>query len=172
MANRSKLYTKSLLSKNVTIPFTKIGKHIDKLLLTKIKNKYEGKCISEGYVKNNSCKIVSYSSGTILDGDEADFLVVFECDICLPMEGLKVECIIRNITKAGLRAEINEDVSPIVIYLARDHHYNNTIFSKINIGDTINVKVIGKRYELNDPNISILGELIDSIVKRERLEIE
>ena len=43
MANRSKLYTKSLLSKNVTIPFTKIGKNIDKLLLTKIKNKYEGK---------------------------------------------------------------------------------------------------------------------------------
>ena len=38
--------------------------------------------------------------------------------------------------------------------------YNNKDFSKILVKDIINIKVLGKRFELYDNNISIIGELI------------
>ena len=173
MAGRlQKLYNKTILSKDFTVSFNKLNKHIENYLLDSIKKKYEGKCISSGFVKINSCKIVSYSSGTILDGDKIIFNIVFECDICIPCEGLKIDFIVKNITKAGIRAEINEDNSPMIIFLARDHHYNNAKFSKIKNEDIISVKVIGKRFELNDKAISVLGELTDDVIKQQRITIE
>lgn len=173
MAGRlQKLYNKSILSKDFTVSFNKLNNNIENYLLDSIRKKYEGKCISSGFVKINSCKIVSYSSGTILDGDKIIFNIVFECDICIPCEGLKLNCVVKNITKAGIRAEINEDNSPMIIFLARDHHYNNAKFSKIKNEDIISVKVIGKRFELNDKAISVLGELTDDAIKQQRITIE
>ena len=71
------------------------------------------------------------------------------------------DCIVKSITKVGIRAEINEEVSPFVIFIARDHHYENELFSKININDIINVRVLGQRFELNNKFISVIAELLD-----------
>ena len=74
-----------------------------------------------------------------------------------------IECVVSSITKVGIRALLkndSEEDSPFVIFVARDHHYNNKDFSKISVKDIINVKVLGKRFELYDNNISIIGELI------------
>jgi hypothetical protein len=87
--------------------------------------------------------------------------VVFECDVCFPVEGMLISCLAKNITKAGIRAESAFDTpSPIVVFIARDHHYNDESFSKVKEGDKIDVRVIGQRFELNDKYISIIGELI------------
>ena len=60
----------------------------------------------------------------------------------------------KNKTQAGIRAVINEEVSPVVIYITRDHHYNNKYFGSVEEGDEITAKVIGQRYELNDEQVS------------------
>mgnify|MGYP004114249819 CR=1 FL=1 len=66
-------------------------------------------------------------------------------------------------SRAGIRAKYTrEEESPITIFIARDHHYNNEEFSQKKEDDDINIKVIGIRYELNDETISVLGELIMS----------
>ena len=72
-----------------------------------------------------------------------------------------ISCVAKNITKAGIRAESSTDVpSPIVVFLAKDHHFSINYFSDVQEGDKINVRVIGQRFELNDKYISIIGELI------------
>ena len=72
-----------------------------------------------------------------------------------------MSCVAKNITKAGIRAESADEIpSPIIVYLARDHHYNNKQFSEIEVNDTFNVRVIGQRFELNDKYVSIIGELV------------
>ena len=72
-----------------------------------------------------------------------------------------VSCVAKNITKAGIRAESATDVpSPIVVFIAKDHHYNAAHFADVQEGDKLNVRVIGQRFELNDKYISIIGELI------------
>jgi hypothetical protein len=48
-----------------------------------------------------------------------------------------------------------------VIFIARDHHFENELFSKINENDIINVRVLGQRYELNNKFISVIAELVD-----------
>ena len=99
------------------------------------------------------------SSGEI-QANNVVFIVMFECLICRPVEGQVIKVNVKNITKAGIRATYSkEQISPITVFVARDHHYNSVDFSKVKLNDDIVIKVIGIRYELNDENISVLGEL-------------
>jgi hypothetical protein len=79
-----------------------------------------------------------------------------------------IQCVAKNITKAGIRAEsANEVPSPVVVFIAKDHHYNNDYFADVKEGDRITVRVIGQRFELNDKYISIIGELVKPKVEKE-----
>ena len=154
------VYMNSLLSRKIHVPFKKVGKNIKELLQNKIKRDIEGKCTIEGFIKPNSTKVLTYSSGVLFE-DVIEFDVAFECLVCCPVEGMKIKCVIKNKTQAGIRAVIDEDVSPVVIYITRDHHYNNKYFSTVEEGDEITAKVIGQRYELNDEQVSIIGEIVE-----------
>jgi hypothetical protein len=46
--------------------------------------------------------------------------------------------------------------------VSRDHHYSNPRFAKIKAGDEIVVRIIGQHFELNDPAVSVIGELTQS----------
>ena len=155
------VYSRCLITRKIVLPITSIGKNLQEVVEENIKVNFEGKCVVEGYIKPNSCKIITYSSGIIERGNNISFEVVFECDVCFPVEGMLISCVAKNITKAGIRAESASDVpSPVVVFVAKDHHFNVPYFAEIQEGDKINVRVIGQRFELNDKYISIIGELI------------
>ena len=155
------IYSRCLITKNISISITSIGKNIKETIEKIIAFNFEGKCLVEGYIKPKSSKIITYSSGLVERGTNISFEVVFECEICFPVEGTLVSCVAKNVTKAGIRAESADEIpSPVIVYLARDHHYNNKQFSEIVENDTFNVRVIGQRFELNDKYVSIIGELV------------
>jgi DNA-directed RNA polymerase subunit E'/Rpb7 len=155
------VYSRCLINRKIVLPITSIGKNLQEVIEDNIKSSFEGKCLVEGYIKSNSSKIITYSSGIIERGNNISFEVVFECDVCFPVEGMLIQCVAKNITKAGIRAESATDVpSPVVIFIAKDHHYNVPQFADIQEGDKINIRVIGQRFELNDKYISIIGELV------------
>jgi DNA-directed RNA polymerase subunit E'/Rpb7 len=155
------IYSRCLITKKIFLPMNSIGKNLNEIIEKSIKFQFEGKCLAEGYIKPDSSKIITYSSGSIERGNIISFIVVFECDICFPVEGMIIPCVAKNITKAGIRAEsANEFPSPIVVFIAKDHHFNLAQFSEIKEGDNINVRVIGQRFELNDKYISIIAELM------------
>ncbi len=81
---------------------------------------------------------------------------------------MPIDCYVKNITKAGIRAELEGyDNSPLVIFIARDHHYSLKEFSSINEGERIRIKVVGQRFELNDEYVSVIAELdVKEIKKR------
>jgi len=155
------VYSRCLITRKIVLPITSIGKNLQEVIEENIKANFEGKCVVEGYIKPNSSKIITYSSGIIQRGNNISFEVVFECDVCFPIEGMLITCVAKNITKAGIRAESDTEVpSPIVVFVAKDHHYSVSYFAEIKEGDKINVRVIGQRFELNDKYISIIGELV------------
>lgn len=157
----SGIYSRSLITRSVVLPIVTIGKNIKETIEKCIAINFEGKCIVEGFVKPNSSKIVTYSSG-VVQGTNIKFEVVFECQICCPVEGMLIPCVAKNITKAGIRAESDEEIpSPIIVFIMRDHHYMSKYFSSINENDKIMVRVIGQRFELNDKYVSIIGEAVD-----------
>lgn len=163
------IYMKNVLTRKVHMPFNAIGQNIKENIEEYLKKDIEGKCIDEGYIKNDSINILSYSAGDVIS-DKVLFIVMLECLVCRPVEGMKFKAVVKNVTKAGIRAEIKEKVSPMIIFIARDHHYKSQEFSKVKEGDDINVKVIGIRYELNDKYISIIGELVEKKIKLKRLK--
>lgn len=155
------IYSKCLITRKIVLNINVIGKSLKETIEANIKTNYEGKCIVEGYIKPDSTNIITYSSGLIERGNIISFEVVFECEICFPVEGMLILCSVKNITKAGIRAESATDMpSPIVVFVAKDHHFNSSHFSEVSEGDKITVKVIGQRFELNDKYISIIGELV------------
>jgi len=154
------IYSRCLITRNIVLPITCIGKTIKEIIEENIKANFEGKCLVEGFIKPNSAKIITYSSGIIYRGSSVSFEVVFECEVCFPVEGMLISCVTKNITKAGIRAESANDVpTPVVIFIAKDHHYNISYFNEVKEGDKINVRVIGQRFELNDKYVSVIGEL-------------
>lgn len=155
------VYSRCLLTRKVVLPITYIGKNIAEVLEEYIQNNFEGKCVVEGYVKPNSSKIIRHSSGMIERGSNVVFDLVFECDVCFPVEGMLISCVVKNTVKAGIRAESSTDVpSPFVVFVAKDHHFTLQQFNEVQVGDIINVRVIAQRFELNDKAVSIIGELV------------
>ena len=155
------VYMTNLLTRKIHIPFNNVGKNIKDTLENVIKKQIEGKCNIEGFIKPNSIKVLTYSSGILVE-NTVMFEVVFECLVCCPVEGMLIKCNVKNMTQAGIRAIIiNEEISPIVVYVSRDHHYNNNYFNTIKENDDITIRVIGQRYELNDPQVSIMGQLVE-----------
>lgn len=168
------IYSRCLLTRKVVLPIKNIGKNLEDVIEEHVHNNFEGKCVVEGYIKPNSIKIIRYSSGMIERGSNIVFEIVFECDICFPVEGMLVSCTVKNIVKAGIRAESSSETpSPIVVFVAKDHHFNNQQFNEIQVGDIITVRVIGQRFELNDKYISIIGELVkdkDKDIKKQTVK--
>jgi DNA-directed RNA polymerase subunit E'/Rpb7 len=155
------IYTRSLITRSISIPIVSVGKNIQETIEKYVSLNYEGKCVVEGFIKPNSCKIITHSSG-LIRGTNIVFEVVFECQICCPVEGMLVQCIAKNITKAGIRAESSDEVpSPIVVFITRDHHYMMQYFSTIEEGSKFTARVIGQRFELNDKYVSIIAELVE-----------
>ena len=162
------IYERSLLTRNITLPISAIGKNIHDTIEKNIAIQFEGRCVVEGYIQAGSSKIITYSSG-LISGNNVKFEVVFECKICCPVEGMLVQCIAKNITKAGIRAEsADETPSPIVVFITRDHHYMSQYFTTIQENSNFTARIIGQRFELNDKYVSIIAELVDPTKERER----
>jgi len=166
----NKLYTNIIITRKLNIPMLNIGSNLKLNMLKIIESQISGKCIMEGYVKPNSIEIISYSNG-IQENETIKFQVVFQCLVCNPSEGQLITCIAKNITKAGIRAEVDDANNPLIIFVARDHNYLSKSFSNTKENQEIVVRVLGQRFELNDKNISVIADLVESKNKNKKLDI-
>lgn len=157
------VYMQSLLTMKVVLKITEIGRNVKENLEKKIVHKVEGCCIAEGFVRPNSVRILSYSSGNIVS-ENVEFQVSYECDICHPVENMRVQCTAQTITKAGIHAKVitESNIVPLTVFVARDHNYAIPLFSQIKENQLITVRIVGIRYELNDPCICAIGTLVDT----------
>lgn len=162
MDKQRDVFHKSMLERKVALHINQVGTQVKRNLEAKLNDIMCDKCISEGFVRSKSIRIINYSSGDI-DGDKVMFTCVFECDICNPVENMYIHCSVKTVTKAGVHCEYIDSESgaiPMQIFVARDHHYNDADFNDLEDGAAIRVKVIGTRYELNDPHICVIASLL------------
>ena len=160
------IYTTALISRRVVLHITNVGSNLRQTLERVVASQIEGKCVVEGFVKPGSSRIQTYSSGQV-QGSNVAYEVIFECQVCSPVEGMHIECVAKNVTKAGVRAEVNEDPSPVVVFVARDHH-SSEYFANIKEGQSLKVRVIGQRFELNDRFVSVIAEVIEPREEKQR----
>jgi DNA-directed RNA polymerase subunit E'/Rpb7/predicted NAD-dependent protein-ADP-ribosyltransferase YbiA (DUF1768 family) len=155
------IYNKNILEKRVHIHISEVGNNLTQIIEEKTKKTYENMCTNDGFIKKDSIVLTTYSSG-FLENSNIIFDVVFEAMIFRPVEGMIIyNCVVDNISRAGIKAKTNEEFSPVVIFIAKDHAYKSDYYNSINEGDKINIKVIGHRYELKDSKISIIASLVE-----------
>ena len=159
--NFGSVYSPCQITKKIMLPITAIGKNLKQTLENVITGIIGGKCIVQGFIKPGSIRVITFSSG-IIKGENVAFDVVFNCEVCYPVSGMKLNCVAKGVTKAGIEAgSVDENPSPFVLYVARDHYFASDYFNSIEPNDHFVARVIAQRFELNDKRVSIIAELVN-----------
>ena len=170
------IFNKNILTTKIQLTPHEYNESIDETILEKLKDKVEGKCDSIGYIKPDSIKVVNRGMGEILQGQfngSCVFYVKYSVDVCSPVEGDIVKCIVININKMGLLCELPDiNPSPLNLILAKQHHMKNPNFEKVKINDIIEVEIIGVRIEYNEDRILCIGVLYNKDDSYEDSEID
>ncbi len=159
------LYTTNILDYRYHLLPEDFGVDPDDIFLAKLKKEIEGRCISQGYVKINSIKILSRSLGKI---NQAYFTglpvydLKYQAEICNPPIGSIIECIIKDETKMGLVCRVNDSDNPLDIVVPSQWHFDNKKYTMLEPEMKIKVKIARKRHESGDNNVSVIASLVST----------
>jgi hypothetical protein len=156
------LYSVAQLVKPVQINIDELNQEYLHRIHEKLVSLYENKCNEEGFIQPNSIKVneEELSACKIVKGNIGQFMVTFQCKICLPVEKMRFVCKVTGITMAMLQAESwDEFPSPILVFVSLEEK-NNQPFSNLQKGDKIIIEVMSQRFELNHSYIEIIGTII------------
>ena len=160
------LFIRALLNDNVKLKPKFVTKDCQKYILEKLKKTFEGCCTYHGYIKVDSIDIVKVSCGRVkdvtLNGDTI-FNTTYYADVCNPIIGSVITAKVVNTNMFGILAENGLDINgryyPILeIVVAKNA---NSDLDKIKVDTMINVEVIGKKYELEDKKITVVGKVVE-----------
>jgi DNA-directed RNA polymerase subunit E'/Rpb7 len=101
----SSIFHRGILNKKIVLNPTEIGRNLKQILESKLISAISGKCIVEGYVCPNTIQILSFSAGMV-GRTGIEFQTVFQCNLCYPIEGMLLVCVIQEITRAGIHAKV------------------------------------------------------------------
>ena len=160
-------YTVSTLTHKISLRIADVSRpdaNIRNMLRDKIAERC-GKCSIEGFIHPDPYRIQiqNYSMG-VINGEYMEFYVSYNCDVCLPVENMILQCRVYKISFAGIHAVVEDNgVVPIDVKVARDYaasHFERDLQThNIQENSMIYVSVIGVRFELNDPFVSVIGKL-------------
>ena len=145
---------------------SEINIDFENTILTKLKLNYENICSKYGYIKKDTIRIIKRSVGQLKKehfNANVYFDVICIAEICNPAQGSIIKCKVKAKNSLGILAEGYYDNIPILQIIIPK--ISAGIQSEINIdtiaiNDEINIEVCGKKYQLFDKHISIIGKAI------------
>ena len=165
------IFNECILSTNIQLRPHEYDNKINETILEKLKSKVEGKCDKNGYVKKDSTIVLKRSIGQFLQAQfngNCTFKVSYKVLCCNPIEGMVVKCSVLNKNKMGLFCELyNLDPSPLTIILAKQHHLDNPKYEEIKVGASLDIEIIGIKFEYNDTQISCIGRISDKMYNKD-----
>ena len=160
------IYFNSILTKKLVVESKFLDENLDKYIDSYLKNKIEGVCVDEGYIKPNTIKILKKSVGELLNSQftgDITYKIIYTADICNPVIGNVIDCHVKFISKIGILG----NNGPITIIIGKDFHENENEMNKIKEKDIIKVEVIAKKFYLNDKEIKIVAKIWNENSKKE-----
>jgi len=164
------IFVKTLLRDKIRVRPNNLTENMKQMLTDMLRDKYEGKCSQHGYIKPGSIKVDRYSAGYVqafsLNGDVIYNVSCF-AEICNPAINTIIACKVVNMNKFGILAEAyiksKKTTLPILeVIVAKNmvNIENDVSLDGLNIGDMIYVQIIGRKFELNDKKISVVGRTV------------
>lgn len=153
----------------------------EQVLLHKVRASLEGVCSRFGYIRPGSISIIRRSTGSFVKqhfNGHIKFDMVCKAEVCNPCIGSVFEAVVKNKNALGIHAESNlkddgrdETVMDIIIPKRSVGIVSTVNLDNVQVGDKIFVEVLGKRYQLNDTKISIIGRAIQEPQRQERASL-
>lgn len=147
----------------------------DQVIINKVRASLEGVCSRYGYIRPGSTSILRRSAGSFIKqhfNGHIKFELVCKAEVCNPAIGSVFRAIVKNKNALGIHAESTIEINGVhqpvldIIIPKRSAGITSSInLEDIHIGETIHVEVLGKRYQLHDKKISIIGRAIQEAPK-------
>lgn len=134
---------------------------INDMLLSKLKARLENKCSRNGFVLEDSLKVLSRSLGKASNGrfvGDYNFYVQLQGSVLNPPDGIVIEGEVISKNKMGLYMNYKNAIRVIV---PRDLHIGNEEFDSVNVGNTIKVEIKKSRFQVNDNSILSVGLFVE-----------
>jgi len=152
------IYVECILKEKIIVEAKNLNHKIDDYINNYLKKRIENKCINEGFVQEDSINIINKSVGIIKNSrfyGEVSYDILYNANICNPVPGNIIDCKVKFVNKLGLLG----NNGPLVIIVGRQFHKNSEILDEINVDDIVKVKVIAKKFSINDNEIKVIAKL-------------
>jgi len=162
--NTQNIYTDNIIHHDVSIEPLYYNTNFKNRIYYKLKM-LEGLCVAEGYVKKNSIEILDLNDNYLDVFNFTGNCIVnckFKASICHPINNEELYCKVVSINEFGIKASVmkkKNDDNPLYILITKEHNKNEIVNLKID--DIILIKVIGKKYNLYDDQIFIIGLIVN-----------
>jgi DNA-directed RNA polymerase subunit E'/Rpb7 len=147
-----------------------LHQNYQEVLKNKLQTSLEGVCSRHGYIKPRSIEILKRSTGMFMKqhfNGHIKFDLVCKAEVCNPPQGSVMRATVKNKNVMGLLAESsilidgeNYPVLDIIIPKRAAGIASDIDLEAVEIGDVVYVEVQGKRYQLHDKKISIIGRAV------------
>lgn len=162
------IFINNILTQTIKLRPYEINNTYEATIIYKLKKKLEGICTKHGYIRKNSIKVLKLSTPKIItehfSGDIV-FDVLYSAEICNPTEGTVLKAHVHSINNMGILAIVKDyEYIIISIIIPKEHTIEKKekeIYNSIKEDTEIFIEVLGKKNELNERQINVIGRLVD-----------
>jgi DNA-directed RNA polymerase subunit E'/Rpb7 len=132
---------------------------MDGYITLQLRKKLEGHCSPQGFIKENTMKLLSRTLGRDKHGSfTGDFVFKckVQCDVLYPAVGDLILTDVLKVNKMGAYVAFEDSLR---ILLPRDLHLGNEQFDNLKVGDKIRAKILKTRFQSHDLFIMAVGTL-------------
>jgi DNA-directed RNA polymerase subunit E'/Rpb7 len=153
-----------ILTTTINIKPDKITGDINQLILHDMKQRYEGVCNKDGYIKKDSIQLVERSIGEIKTIDSKSFIVyniTYRADVLSPAKGIQLDIIVDSITKMGIVGYIqlseNDTIkeSPFIV-IAPKEFFTDEMFESVKVNGILKVEIEAFRVKYRASQIQLV----------------
>ena len=155
-----------ILETNLNVDSRDLNKDLNRLILHKLKEKYENVCTEHGFIIPNSIDLINRKLGkinTINNVSYISYIVRYSADIIYPSEGDKLNIKVDRVNKMGVLGYIELDKndfesSPLIVIVPNEYFTEDTRdINSITKNQTIKVTIIGCRIKYGNKKIQIIA---------------
>lgn len=156
---------------NVKISPKDITNNMEESILKVLKRQKEGICSNHGFIKQGSIKILEISGGKLELASfhgYMNYTVKYSANVCNPVKDNIVSAKVCNVNDFGILCTslVKDDSGseiPVLEIIVPKH--SPAIVSAVNLDDikihqSVMIQIVGKKYQLGNSKISIIGKIV------------
>lgn len=176
-------FLRCLVSDSIILKPHRVGRNIQDVILSKLRDAFEGVCSRHGYILPGSVRLHHASHGSLeganLNGD-VRYNLQYHAMVCNPAIGSTIAARVVNKSRFGFLLHSGANpvggnaVAPlssvVESVVSRQATYSDLPspgmfidLDTVQIGDVVNVCVMGKKFQLNDQHIFVVGRIVAGV---------